>query len=137
MLQKTESQHMRSDNNYIELVITKQIEEVDLQLRELEAEKRALQRLLLKTRQNNIQNRQVTRKNSINRILVENTILETIRRSESAVNNNQLYNATLIVLNNLNKSTFRTYIKRMKDAGLIVSKGRSWTIAPSVDEVED
>lgn len=119
---------MSSELNYLEISIGRQITAIEKDIRDLEEEKKALQRLLLKARQDNTQNKQVVRKNSVNRIMVENKIIDTLRQSSKPLSNHDLYNAAKIVVYNLKQPTFRSYIKRMKDAGSIEPKNGRWIL---------
>lgn len=114
---------------YLEESIGQKIMEIDNKIKELALEKRALERLLLDARRENAEKTEAVRRNSGKRILVENSILKTLRRSPTSVSNRDLYlNARLAVFD-LKESTFRSHIKRMKDAGKIVPDGKRWTLA--------
>lgn len=113
---------------YLEESISRKIAEIDSKIRDLGSEKRALERLLLDARRENVANTESVRRNSGKRILVENSILKTLRVASKPVSNRELYlNARLVVFN-LNESTFRSHIKRMKDAGKIVPKSKKWVL---------
>ena len=113
---------------YLEESIGAKISEIDIKINDLHAERRALERLLLDARRENAAKTEAVRRNSGKRILVENSILKTLRRSNSPVSNRDLYlNARLVVFD-LKETTFRSHIKRMKDAGKIVPKGNRWVL---------
>ena len=116
---------------YLEESIGKKMAEIDLKIKELRSEKAALERLLLDARRENVQNKEAVRRNSTSRILVENSILKTLKRSASPVSNRDLYLNARAVVYNLKDSTFRSHIKRMKDAGKIVPKGNRWVLPES------
>ncbi|WP_419739513.1 hypothetical protein [Ruegeria sp.] len=113
---------------YLENHITKQIQEVDIKINELKSERAALERLLLKARQDEAQEREPIRRNSVNRVLVENRILDALRRSNRTLSNRDLFFEAKSVVYDLKDSTFRSHIKRLKDGGKIVSKGSRWTL---------
>lgn len=115
---------------YLENSITRQILEIDNKLKELTSERSALERLLLRARQDEAQAREPIRRNSVNRVLVENRILEALRKSSSPVSNRDLLNAARAVVYDLKDTTFRSHIKRMKDGGKIVPKGQRWVLPP-------
>lgn len=117
---------------YLENSITRQILEIDNKLKELTSERRALERLLLRARQDEAQAREPIRRNSVNRVLVENRILEALRKSSSPVSNRDLLNAARAAVYNLKETTFRSHIKRMKDAEKIIAKGQRWVL-PSTE----
>jgi hypothetical protein len=113
---------------YLEESIGRKISEIDSEIRELQSERRALQRLLLDARRENVENTETVRRNSATRILVENSILKLIRKSSLPVSNKDLYANAKFMVYELKESTFRSHIKRMKDAGKIVPKGRRWSL---------
>ena len=113
---------------YLEDSITRKIIEIDNKIKELSVERRALERLLLDARRENAAKTEAVRINSGKRILVENSILKSLRRSSTPLLNRDLYlNARLAVFD-LKEATFRSHIKRMKDAGKIVPSGKRWTL---------
>lgn len=118
---------------YLEESIGKKISEIDNKIRDLQSERHALERLLLGARRENVENTEAVRRNSGTRILVENSIMKLLRRSTTPVSNRDLYlNARQMVFS-LKESTFRSHIKRMKDAGKIIPKGKRWSL-PEADQ---
>lgn len=117
----------------LEKAIIRQISELDDEIGALETEKRALESLLLKTRKANVASRDVARKNSIPRILVEEKIFEALEIAEKPLSNEDLYRCTLAVIRDLNKNTFRSYIKRLKDSKKIIPHGSKWSL-PDADK---
>jgi hypothetical protein len=113
---------------HLEESIAKRMADIDNKIKDLSGEKAALERLLLNARRENVQNKEAVRRNSTSRILVENSILKTLRRSTSAASNKDLYFNAKATVYNLKDSTFRSHIKRMKDAGKIVAKGNRWVL---------
>ena len=113
---------------YLEDSIGRKISEIDNRIKELKSERAALERLLLDARRENVQNREAVRRNSTSRILVENSILKTLKRSNLPVSNRDLYLNARAVVYNLKDSTFRSHIKRMKDAGKIAPRGNRWIL---------
>jgi len=113
---------------YLEESISKKMSEIDNKIKELTNEKNALERLLLNARRENVQHTEAVRRNSTNRILVENSILKMLRRSPSPVSNRDLYLNARTAVYNLKDTTFRSHIKRMKDAGKIIPRGNRWVL---------
>lgn len=113
---------------YLEESIGRQISEIDNKIKDLKSERHALERLLLNARRENAENTEAVRRNSGTRILVENSILKTLRRSPAPVTNRELYQNAKYMVFDLKESTFRSHIKRMKDAGKIVPKGSRWVL---------
>ena len=108
-----------SDNSTVETKLLEQINEIDQRVTELNAEKSALQRLFLKVRRENVAAHVVTRKNSVNRILIENKILETLDDAGGVVSSRKLFQSARDAIYELKESTFRSHLHRMKARGLI------------------
>lgn len=119
---------MSNSNFHLEKAIIDQISELGEKISDLMEEKKALQRLLLKSRQVTVGSSNSVRKNSINRILVENTIIEHLKYRTDRTSNKSLFNITKIIVGNLKETTFRSYLKRMKDARLIENDGKGWLL---------
>lgn len=117
---------------YLEDSIGKKISDIDNEIKHLYEERRVLERLLLDARRENAENTEAVRRNSSRRILVENSILKALRNSSTPMNNKDLYtHARLYAVFDLKENTFRSHIKRMKDAGKIVPKGKKWALPES------
>ena len=115
----------------IENTITRQIALINQQISDLNAERGVLERLLLKARRENIAHRDVVRKNSINRILVEDNILNTLKNSSKPMTARDLYAVVRHVVYNLKSTTFRSHLRRMKDRGIIQQRsgyGGQWSL---------
>ena len=107
----------------LEQRLHEELDEIDRKIGELVKEKESIRRILFRVRQETKFNIDVTRKNSFNRISVEHAIIEVLKISKKPVSTRKLaFNARSVVYN-LNDSTFRSYLNRMKNRGLIVSKG--------------
>jgi hypothetical protein len=117
----------------MESAIAKQIADIENRIKDLEAEKSALERLLLRTRQENVDARDVPRKNSVNRVLIERKIFDALNKAQKPLSNRDLYFEARSVVINLNENTFRSHIKRLKDAGKLVPIGNQWKL-PDTDE---
>jgi hypothetical protein len=119
----------------LEGTIRLQIEEITEQIRELMAHRQSLERVLLKARQQDeLVNRvDVTRKNSINRVLVEGAILQTIEGAKKPVRAKNLYQHARGLVPDLRENTFRSYLFRMKTRGLLTRAGAgTWQLAQKV-----
>lgn len=119
---------MQNKADYMESAIAKQIADIEKHIKELQLEKYALERLLLRTRQENIEAHDLPRKNSVNRVLIERKIINALRDSSRPLSNKALYFEARTTVMNLNENTFRSHIKRLKDAGKIVPNGRDWEL---------
>ena len=110
--------------------LTREIAEIDRTISELLERRRALASTILKLKREDLAAKEVTRKNSINRILVEKSILSQLQ-SGRFVSVGALYSSAKASFYFLNKSTFRSYVRRMKERGLIQSNRiGSWRLAP-------
>ena len=108
----------------IETRILREIAETKRKIAELQADQRSLERILVRIRGENLGAQDVTRKNSINRLLVENAILKALsERSGRPVSLSLLWQAARLTLPGLKQSTFRSYLNRLREKGLIQSSG--------------
>lgn len=108
-----------------------QLAQKNAQIRELTAERDALERLLEQTRRQDeeINRTEVTRKNSITRILIERTIMHALENARRPISAKNLYKTTRSTVLTLNQSTFRSHLHRMKVAQKIESPRRGmWQI---------
>ena len=119
---------MNTTSPQLEASISKKISDIDNKIRELESEKTVLERLLLQVRRENVGKVEAVRRNSTGRILVENSIMRMLERSVAPVSNRDLFVNAKTVVFDLKDTTFRSHIKRMKDAGKIVPKGSRWVL---------
>lgn len=112
---------MNEDNlSYFERRVSQELEEIERQIKELEDEKRALQRQLAKARSERTGLQAVTRKNSLNRVVAENSVIEFLRRNgNKPLSMKQLYKNALLTNYDLKENTFRTYLHRMKEKEII------------------
>jgi predicted transcriptional regulator len=99
--------------------ILQQLNETIRRRQELEAEENSLRRLLVKVRNETLKSKDVTRKNSVNRILVEDRILDMLARSKQGVSAANLGREALYFFPNLKPATFRSYLHRLSTRGVI------------------
>lgn len=111
--------------SYYERRLQREIEQIDVRIRELAQEKSALQRQLLKARQEASGLSEVSRKNSIMRIMIENRILDALRSSAKPLSSHELFQNARYANFELKENTFRTYLHRLKQRGLIANAGRA------------
>jgi putative NADH-flavin reductase len=118
----------------VEKKILQEIAERRRQIAAIEHEIDTYQRMLMKSRQQQVLIKQtdVTRKNSINRILVENAVVNTLKSSGRPRKTSSLYRDAVLIVGSLKEGTFRTILHRMKNRGIItsVSDGK-WQIGAS------
>lgn len=106
-------------SSYYEKRLQREIEQIESRIRELAQEKIALQRQLMKARQENADLRDVNRKNSINRVMIENRVLEAFQGLNKSLKTKDLYKYAQYVNFELNENTFRTILHRMSQKGMI------------------
>lgn len=117
--------------NSAEDEIVAQIADIERRIHDLMKERDALGRLLIKFRQRESHVRDVSRKNSVNRILIERQIIEYISKYNKPISSSDLFKIARVVDPDLKDSTFRSHIHRLFQKGL-VRKGRErgyWTRA--------
>lgn len=105
--------------SYFEKRLTKEVEAIERRIRELEFEKHALSRQLAKARADRTGLKFTTRKNSMNRVLAENSIIEKLRTATKPVPTKELYHNALFTNFDLKETTFRSYLHRLKNTGVI------------------
>jgi len=113
-----------ASDSYYERRLMREIEELDKRIKELTQEQHALKRQLVKARWENDSLKDVSRKNSANRVMIENRVLEALKGSSKACSTAMLYREGLRANFELRENTFRTYLYRMKEKGLVRSVGR-------------
>jgi hypothetical protein len=110
--------------NYYEQRLTREIEEIELKLKELTTERDALRRQLIKARWETHQLRDVNRKNSASRVLVEQRVISSLDQSSKPMTSGQLFSVARLANFELKANTFRTHLHRMKEKGMIESVSR-------------
>ncbi|MFY7835948.1 MAG: hypothetical protein ACOVQ0_06665 [Novosphingobium sp.] len=109
---------------YYERRLQAEIEQIEARIKDLTQEKHALQRQLMKARQQGAGLADVNRKNSVNRIMIENRLIDALKTANGPLNAGQLLTAARYVNFELNENTFRTYLHRLKKQGIIKNAGR-------------
>ena len=115
----------------LEQALILQLENVENRLRELVHEKEALQRLIKKIRADGLDRTDVTRKNSYNRILVENAIIKELEGSADGMTSSHIFAAIQANHYELKGSTFRSHLLRLKQRGVLayVDATRRWKLS--------
>src|SRR5215211_4793710 len=93
--------------------------DVERQINDLTAQRDALRQILQDVRREELARRDVTRKNSFARISVENRILELLKAAPRSLSAEKLYRESRSIHPKLRNSTFRSYLHRLKNKGLI------------------
>jgi predicted nucleic acid-binding Zn-ribbon protein len=118
----------------LEKALTQELSEVEIRIKELMDEASALKRQIGKASAKRKGLEFTTRKNSLNRVLAENSVLEVLRESGRPAATATLYKQARITNPYLKENTFRTYLHRMKKKGSIQTARRAgeWKLpAPS------
>ncbi|MDA9439699.1 hypothetical protein XH98_11275 [Bradyrhizobium sp. CCBAU 51745] len=118
----------------LEKRIRDEIAERQAKIRELQNEIHSFEQMLLKARRQNelVRRSDVSRKNSVGRVLIESSVLETLAQTGRVRGTRSLYQDARLIVGTLKEGTFRTTLHRMKNRGLIVSVGNGkWQITPS------
>jgi hypothetical protein len=112
----------------LEVQLVSQLTGIKQEIAKLERQRETLEALLLRTRQE-INLRDVTRKNSLDRVLVESSILRSLRRSGKPMATTVLFHTARAMNPHLRNATFRSYLHRLKTKGVIYNTaGRGlWT----------
>jgi hypothetical protein len=117
----------------LELALTQELSEVEARIKELENEAAALRRQIGKAAANRQGFEFASRKNSLNRILAENSVIEALRKADGPLSNDTLYRKALQTNPSLRANTFRTYLHRMKLRGVLLTARRAgeWKLPES------
>lgn len=109
----------------LESTILLQIENVTGQIRELMHQKHSLEQVLVRARQQSelVRRTDVTRKNSINRVLVEGSIRKSLQDAKEPVRTKTLYQNARLMVPALRENTFRSHLFRMQKRGLLTRCG--------------
>ena len=108
---------------YFEKRLTNELEDISARIKELEDERRALGRQLAKARAEREGLKFTTRKNSTNRVLAENSVLQALRSTSKPLSTQDLFRRARLTNFDLKESTFRSYLHRMKKRGEITTIG--------------
>jgi hypothetical protein len=110
------------DRTLLETHLLAQITSVEQEITKLEAERNTLRDILLKVRRENSKLRDVTRKNSFDRILIESRIMNLLRAASKPVPTSRLWWTAQEINPRLRNTTFRSHLHRLKSKGLIESE---------------
>jgi len=108
-----------------EEILLKEISKIEDTMNNLLIEKNALLRQLRKARLLNVNLKDVDRKNSINRIMVEMRVIEILKENKKPLSTNNLFTILKNIDGNLNPNTFRIYLHRMKNKNIICNANKN------------
>ena len=109
------------DTPDLEAPLLAELARIERGIADLEAQRATLQGMITRYRQENIPLKDVSRKNSFKRIITEKKILETIAATPTHARADAIFRAACTVHFGLKESTFRSYLHRLKERGLIES----------------
>lgn len=117
--------------SYFEARISRDLNAVEDEIRRLQAEAVVLRRQLGRAQAERLGLQHATRKNSMDRVLVENSVIEQLRET-SPLNTKTLFRKARLSVPQLKENTFRTYLYRMKKRDLIrtAKKAGQWQLPP-------
>ncbi len=104
--------------SYFEKRLTHEVEEIEKRIKSLHDEKAVLLRQLAKARADRTGIQSVTRKNSLYRVLAENSVVEYLKKN-GRTSTSQLYQNARLTNFDLKEATFRTYLHRMKRKDMV------------------
>jgi len=116
----------QGDVGVYERRILRELEEIEYKLKELNEDREALKRQLIKARSENDSLKDVSRKNSANRIIIEDSIVEYLKNNNKPISSKKLYELSKNKILDLKYNSFRTILHRMKEKGII--KNKSWGV---------
>ena len=124
---------MDDNLTYFEKRLSRELEDIEARIKELEDERRALSTQLAKARAQREGLQFTTRKNSANRVLAENAVLMALRDTTKPLSTQELYRKARLTNYDLKETTFRSYLHRMKNRGDIQTAGHvgRWETAKS------
>ena len=123
-----------ANKSRLEVRLLREIEEINQRIQSLEDERKSLKRLLANARSKDKVARSVKRKNSLDRAVVEACVHEALSEGRP-LQSGALRKRVASVVFSMNENTFRSYLHRMKEKGLIMHhNGRRgvWTL-PKLD----
>lgn len=115
----------------LERSLTQELAEVEARIKELQDEAAALRRQIGKAAANRQGLKVASRKNSMNRVLAESSVIEALREAPGPLSNSALLKKARLTNPSLKPNTFRTYLHRMKLRGAILTARRAgeWKLA--------
>jgi hypothetical protein len=124
------------DRSLLETHLLAQITSIEREMAKLATERDTLRDLLLKARRENSTLRDVTRKNSFDRILIESRILNLLKAASKPVPTSRLWWAAQEINPRLRNTTFRSYLHRLKSKELILSETHGFWLATDLAKTD-
>jgi len=124
----------KSANSGYEDRLLNELAEIDQKIADLQGERRTIERLILRARRENVEGKDVTRKNSLGRVLIERAVIESLTATGQPMRGRVLFERAKNVDYTLKDVTFRSHLRRMNQRGLIERVRGStgvWVLAKS------
>lgn len=119
-----------SEPSFYEARLLRELQEIEAQMAALDQERAALKRQLMKARWESNRLRDVSRKNSASRVLVEERVLGELRKAGRPLSLVRLFEIARTADYELRENTFRSHLHRLKSKGLVENPKRGyWRIA--------
>lgn len=117
----------------LERALTQELSDVEARIKELQDEAAALRRQIGKASAKRQGLGFASRKNSLNRVLAENSVIEALRDAPGPLSNDTLFKKARLTNPSLKPNTFRTYLHRMKlrEAILTARRAGEWKLPGS------
>ncbi|MBR0897602.1 hypothetical protein JQ616_21835 [Bradyrhizobium tropiciagri] len=115
----------------LEAQLLRELKSLDRRIHELQSERATVERLIISARRSNpaLAKLDVTRKNSIKRVLIESVVLENLKSAPEGRKTYELLAEMKLVDPKLKSNTFRSTLHRMKEKGVILNpKGGLWQV---------
>lgn len=114
----------------LERALTQELRALETRIKELQDEASALRRQIAKASAKRQGLGLTIRKNSLDRVLVENSVLDALREAQHPLRTKELYKKAKEINSHLKENTFRTYLHRMKLRGAIFTarKAGEWRL---------
>ena len=115
----------------LENYLLREIAELEKQIEAATVERNGLKRRLLMLRQSKGSSSAATNPRSVEKVVAESLIVETLRELGGSGQTRKLYDATKTKLPMMKYGTFRTYLHRMSLEGHVHQKTRGrWRLGP-------
>jgi hypothetical protein len=116
--------HLDDPDELMEKGLRARLAEVEIGIAKLSAEKTVLWQMITRVMEKRVKVIDVTRKNSIDRIIVEDRISEILGKYKTHVDGKFLFGEIRSIKPEINKATFRSHLNRMKNKGMIKPSGK-------------
>ena len=127
------------DHENLERRLLAEIRRINKTIADLEEDRRSVSRILMRARRENLSNKEVTRLTSIKKVVIERTLLNYLEGiTGKSISTRFLKKLAEQIEPDLNDSTFRSHLHRMKVRELIESPAHGrWRIANRASQERD